>query len=277
MQLFYVLTLVADATLRGTTRGREGTHPLIADEEYDNYDLAVNPYPPARKFPFAIDNLFPQAPADEVKSNPSVGGGVLTNLDLPVVPAFSSPETFPQDHPFNPGKDGMKNPLVSTNGIVAPAAAMPESFYPLHAPFPVSPEDRIPQAYSKYFSQVDLALEGCEHLAGYNTRVAGKSQNRDPNGFNDALWTADSGTQPPGNMTEDLDETRCLTPCKETDTVLFIDGNILRKDAVINSIDSTTFKAEISWPTSEPANNENKHETTTDLRSLRKEGKICIA
>jgi len=280
MQLLHVLALLAflaDASLRGRARGREGTHPLIADDEYDNYDLAVNPYPPERKFPFVVDNFYPQAPADAIKPNPSIGGGVMTNLDLPVVPAFSSPEAFPQDHPFNPRVDGMKNPLVSTNGIVAPAAAMPKEFYPLHSPFPVSPEDRIPKAYSKYFSQVDIALEGCETLAGYPTRVAGKSQNRGPNGFNNALWTADSGTQAPDDMTDDSSETRCLTPCNVTDTVVFIDGNIIRKDVVIDSVDSKIFKANISWPTSEPANNEKQHNSTADLRQLRKDGKICIA
>jgi hypothetical protein len=276
MQLLYVLVLVADASLRGRVRAREGTHPLIADDEYDNYDLAVNPYPPERKFPFVVDSLFPQAPADAIKPNPSVGGGVLTNLDLPYVPSLSSPQAFPEDHPFDPRKDGMKNPLVSTNGIVAPAAAMPEKFYPLHSPFPVSPEDRIPKAYSNYFSQVDFALEGCEQLAGYPIRVAGKSQNKGPNGFNDALWTADSGTQPPGNMTDDTSETRCLTPCNVTDTVVFIDGNVIRKDAVIDSFDPTTFKANISWPESEPANNENQHNCTVDFRQLRKDGKVCI-
>jgi hypothetical protein len=277
MQLFHVLALVADASLRGRVRDLGGAHPLIADDEYDNYDLAVNPYPPARKFPFAVDNFFPSAPADAIKPQPSIGGGVLTNLDLNVVPAGSSPEAFPQDHPFNPRVEGMQNPLVSTNGIVAPGSAMPEEFYPLHSPFPVSPEDRIPSAYSKYFSQVDIALEGCETLAGYPIRVAGKSQNRGPNGYANALWTADSGTQPPGNMTDDSSETRCLTPCKEADSVIFIDGNIIRKDVVIDGIDNATFRANVSWPTSEPANNENQHESTTDLRSLRKDGKICIS
>jgi hypothetical protein len=277
MQLFTVVAVVVHASLRGRARDEERTHPLIADDNYDNYDLAVNPYPPARKFPFAFDNFFPQAPADAIKPNAAVGGGVSTNLNLPVVPAFSSPETFPQDHPFNPRVHGMKNPLVSTNGIIAPGSEMPEEFYPLHSPFPVSPEDRIPKAYSKYFSEVDFALEGCEQLAGYNTRVIGKSQNRDANGWNNALWTADSGTQPPGNTTEDAAETRCLTPCNATDTVVFIDGNIVRKDVVIDSVDPTIFKANISWPTSEPANNENQHNSTADLRQLRKDGKICIA
>jgi hypothetical protein len=277
MQLLHVLALVVDASLRGTSRDRDGTHPLIADTDYDNYELAVNPYPPARKFPFAIDNLFPQAPADRIEPNPGVGGGVMTNLDLPVVPAFSSPQTFPQDHAFNPRVDGMKNPLVSTNGIIAPGSAMPEEFYPLHSPFPVSPEDRIPKTYSKYFSEVDFALEGCEQLAGYTTRVIGKSQNEEANGWNNALWTADSGTQAPSNITEDPSETRCLTPCNVTDTVVFIDGNIVRKDVVIDSVDTEIFKANVSWPESEPANNENQHNSTVQLQQLRKDGKICIA
>jgi hypothetical protein len=281
MQFSLVLAFLVDASLRGRTRVWEGTHPLIADDNYDNYDLAVNPYTPERKFPFAVDNLFPEAPADAIKPSESVVGAVVnevnTNLNLPVVPAHSTPDTFPQDHPFNPRKDGMMNPLVATNGIVAPASEMPEEFYPLYSPFPVSPEDRIPKTYSKYFSEVDFALEGCEQFAGYNIRVAGNSQNKGANGWSNRLWTADSGTQPPGDYSPDSSETRCLAPCKAGDKVVFVDGNRIRKDVTIDSFDAATFKAKISWPTSEPANNDGNHDDTADLRALRKDGKVCIA